>query len=195
MVVFSVFIPISISLVLLGGTFVALIFVDESAVRDDSQRPEDAESTATHRSNEAPVLSLQLSGQWRFLALLRSRQVLFTLFVFILPVLAQNASRWLLAYSYMIHGPNQGVGQIIMSLSWGGLFKVVLFTLFVPWAIPFAQKRFGIRQSAVDVWIIRGSILHLAFAAAYVTVATTSAARVIGEYIFCYPAGFGGHYD
>jgi hypothetical protein len=183
-VIFSVCIPISISLILLGVCFVPLIFVDESTLRDDSQHPEDAESTVIHSPSEAPVLSHQSSGQSRFLTFLRSRKVLFTLSVFILPVLAQNALRWLSAYAVMIRRPDQGTGQILLSLSWGGLFKAVLFALFTPWAIPFVQKRFGIRQSALDVWIIRGSVLVLAFAAAYVTVAATSASRVIGECTF-----------
>lgn len=179
--IFSVCIPISISLVLLGGSFVALIFVDESAIRDDSQHPEDAESTVTHHSSEEQVLSHQFSARSRFLTLLRSNKTLFTLVVFILPILAQNALRWLTAYAVTIRGPNQGIGQILISLSWGGLFKAVLFALLVPWAIPFVQKRFRIRQSTIDIWIIRGSLLQLTIGGAFVTVASTYASRVIGE--------------
>lgn len=180
-VYFSVCIPISISLGLLGVSFVVLVFVDESAIRDDSQHPEDAESTVTHRSIDALALSQRVSEQSRFLTLLGSRKVLFTLFVFILPVLAQNALRYLSAYAVTIRGPGQGIGQILISLSWGEIFKAVLFVLFVPWAIPFAQKRFAIRRSALDVWVVRGSLLQLTIAGALVTVASTSASRIIGE--------------
>lgn len=180
--ILSVYVPFSISMVLLGGCFVVLKFVGESAIRDESQCPEDSESPAVQRSSAELGIWDQVSGRSALLTFLRSDRVIFALVAFVLPAFAQTALRTLTYYAIMIRGPRRGhIRDILVSLSWGELFRAIVFALIVPWAIPFVQKRFGARRSALDVWIIRGSILMLAIAGAYVTVASGYATRTIGE--------------
>lgn len=177
----SVYLELSISLVLLGGCFVALTYVDESTVRDDPGRSGDAESTVPNHPSEATILPDQISRQRNLLTLLRSRKVLFTLVVFTLPVFAQTALRTLVPYFLAKRRPDQSLQQVLLSIFPGEVFRVVLFALFTPWAISFVQRRWRICQAEIDTWMIRGSLLLLAFSGAFITSATTFASRTIGE--------------
>lgn len=181
----SVYLGLSISLVFLCGCFIALKYVEESTIRDDSGHPEDTESTASHPTNEATVdLPGQASRQTDFLSVLRSRKVLFTLIIFILPAFAQTALQALFPYLLANRRSDQTLQHVILAIFSGEIFRVVLFAFFTPWAISFAQRRFGIRQVKIDTWMIRGSLLLLAIGGAFMTSATTVASRTIGESVF-----------
>lgn len=178
----SAYLGVSISLVLLCGCFVALKYVDESTVRDDSGHPEDTESTASlHTSEATEVLPDQASQQTNLLTLLRSRKVLFILVIFTLPAFAYTALQALIPYLLANRRPDQNLQQVLVTIFSAEIFRVVLFAFFAPWAIAFAQTRFRIRQAKIDTWIIRGSLLLMAIGGAFMTAATTVASRTIGE--------------
>lgn len=177
----SVYLEVSISLVFLCGCLVALKFVDESTIRQEPGRSEDAESTISHHPSEAAVLPDQDSQQNNTFSLLRSRNILFTLAVFILPVFAETARRAFTPYFLVNRRPGQSLQEVYLALLPGEIVRVLLFALFVPLAIPFVQKRWGVCQSAIDSWMIRGSLLLLAISCAFTTSATTVASRLIGE--------------
>lgn len=177
----SVYLELSIALLFLCGCFVLLKFVDESSIRDESERQEDAESTGSHHSGEATVFPDQDSRQTKLHTLLKSSNVVAPLVVFILPAFAQTAMRACIPYFLVHRPPGQKRNEPFLALFPGEIFRIVLFTLFVPWVIPFVQNRFGIRQRVVDAWIIRGSLLLFAISSAFVTSALTLATRIIGE--------------
>lgn len=153
----------------------------ESKILEDSERSEDTESNASHHASEAPALSEQAARPTDLLTLLKSRKVLLTLIVFIVPSFAENAFQALSSYFLARRGPDQTFQQVLLSIFPGQIFRAVLFALFVPWAFSFLQRRFGIRQAEIDSWIIRGSLLLLALSGAFVTSSSSFAARVIGE--------------
>lgn len=139
------------------------------------------ESTASSHPGEAPILPDQISRQGNLLTLLRSRKVLFTLVIFTLPVFAQTAMRTLVPYLLAKRRQDQTLQQVLLSIFPGEVFRVVLFALITPWAISFLQRRWRICQAEIDTWVIRGSLLLLAFSGAFITSATTFASRTIGE--------------
>ncbi|KAL2279895.1 hypothetical protein FJTKL_13051 [Diaporthe vaccinii] len=181
----SPYLGLSISLVFLCGCFLALKYVDESTIRDDSGHPEDTESTASPQTNEATVvLPDQVSRQTKLLTLLRSRKVLFTLALFTLPAFAQVALQALIPYLLVNRSPDETLQHVLLTIFSGEIFRVVLFAFFTPWAIAFGQRRFGIRQAKIDTWIIRGSLLLMAISGAFMTSATTVASRTIAAVVF-----------
>lgn len=177
----STYLGFSISLVFLCGCFVALKFVDESTIREDPGHPQDAESTVPYHPSEAPSFPDHDSRQMSLLTLLRSRKILFALLVFILPVFAETARRSFTSYFLVNRHPGQNLQDALLPPLPGEIIRVILFALFVPWAIQFVQKRFGICQSVIDTWMIRGSLLLLAISSAFTPSATTLATRIIGE--------------
>lgn len=177
----SVYLELSISLVLLGGCFIGLRYVDESTIRADPGSSGDVETTGLRHPSEATTLPDQISRQRNLLTLLRSRKVLFTLVVFTVPVFAQTALRTLVPYFLAKRRPDQSLQQVLLSIFPGEVFRVILFALFTPWAISFVERRWRICGAEIDTWMIRGSLLLLAFSGAFVTSATTFASRTIGE--------------
>lgn len=177
----SVYLELSLALVFLCGCFVALKFLEESSIRDDSERQEDAESTGSHHPGEETSFPDQDSRQRNLHTLLRSPKVVAPLVVFILPAFAQTAMRACIPYFLVHRPPGQKRNEPFLALFPGEIFRIIFFAFFVPWLIPFVQKRFGIRQYLVDVWIIRGSLLLFAISSAFVTSALTLATRIIGE--------------
>lgn len=177
----SVYLELSLALVFLCGCFVALKFLKESPIRDESERQEDAESTGSHHPGEATVFPDHDSRQTNLQTLLRSPKIMAPLVVFILPAFAQTATRACIPYFLVHRPPGQSRSEPFLALLPGEIFRIILFTFVVPWVIPFVQKRFGIRQRAVDAWIIRGSLLLFPISSAFVTSALTLATRIIGE--------------
>lgn len=177
----SVYLELSLALVFLCGCFVALKFLEESSIRNDSERQEDAESTVSHHPGEETTFPDQDSRQRNLHTLLRSPKVVAPLAVFILPAFAQTAMRACIPYFLVHRPPGQKRNEPFLALFPGEIFRIIFFAFFVPWVIPFVQKRFGIRQYVVDVWIIRGSLLLFAISSAFVTSALTLATRIIGK--------------
>lgn len=177
----SVYLELSIALLFLCGCFGLLKFVDESSIRDESERQGDAESTGSHHPDEATVFSDQDSRETKLHTLLRSPKVVAPLLVFTLPAFALTAMRACIPYFLVHRPPGQKRNEPFLALFPGEIFRIVLFTFFVPWVIPFVRNRFGIRQSVIDAWIIRGSLLLFAISSAFVTSALTLATRIIGE--------------
>lgn len=175
----SLYLQVSLALVFLGGCFVVLKSVHESKILDDSQRSEDMESNAPHHPSEAPVLSEQTAcaRQTDILTLLKSRKVLFTLIIFIISKFAENAFQALTLYFLALRGSDKTLQQVLLSIFPGQIVMAGLFALFVPWVFPFVQRRFGIRQAEIDNWVIRGSLSLLAISGAFVTSASSFAAR------------------
>lgn len=177
----SVYLELSLALVFLCGCFVALKFLRESSIRDESERQEDAESTGSHHPGEATVFPDQDSRQTNLHTLLKSPKVVVPLIVFTLPAFAETAMRACIPYFLMHRPPGQKRSEPFLALFPGEIFRIILFIFFVPWIIPFVQNRFGFRRSVIDAWIIRGSLLLFAISSAFVTSALTLATRIIGE--------------
>lgn len=177
----SAYLGLSISLLLLCGCFVALKFVSESTIREDPGHPQDTESAVPHHPSEATAFPDHGIRQTSLLTMLRSRKVLFTLLVFTLPALAETARRAFIPYFLVNRRPDQHLQEIILVPLPGEIIRIILFALFVPWAIQFVQKSYGVYQSVIDTWMIRGSLLLLAISSAFTPSATTYATRTIGE--------------
>lgn len=176
-----VYLNVLLSLVFLGSCFVVFRYVDESSVIEDSRRSEDTESTLSNHSSEIPGLPDQAAGQTGLLWLLRSRQILFFLVVFTLPAFVEIALQASTTYLWVTRPSDQDRQQVPLSLLPGGIIRFLLFVFIVPRAISFVQKRFGISNPGVDIWIIRGSLLSLAISGALITSVSTFASRMIGE--------------
>lgn len=177
----SAYLGLSISLVLLCASFVALKFVDESTIREDPGHPQDAESTVSHHPSEATAFPDHDLRHTSLFMMLRSRKVLFTLLVFTLPALAETARRAFIPYFLVNRRPDQHLQEILLVPLPGEIIRIILFALFVPWAIQFVQKRYRIYQSVIDTWMIRGSLLLLAISSAFTPSATNFATEIIGE--------------
>ncbi|KAK3938171.1 major facilitator superfamily domain-containing protein, partial [Diplogelasinospora grovesii] len=188
----SVYLPLALTLACLLISLLALTFIREA--RDGPKHseqqsfvsPTPGDAGRDSDAFEAGSIPLAIENDG-FVPLLRTPNVVIALILFISPAFRPTTTHVLL--QYMSTRFQWKLSQSTVFISEVAVVNIVLFLLILPRLLPWLETRFKIAREAIDLWVVRASLILLVSGALLLGLAPS--VHFIIPAVAVFAAGFG----